>query len=182
MGQALAQVHIEVGERFVQQQQARLGRQRARQRHALLLSARKLVRKTPLGTTQAHQIQHLGLPRGTLGARQAVDAEADVLAHIEMRKQRVILKHHADTPLLGRHRAPDLADHVVAEPDRARAHRLQPGHRAQQRGLAAARRADQHADLARAQPEGGAPHRRLRPPGVMHIELADFQEHAKHCR
>ena len=39
MGQALAQLHVEVGKRLVEQQQLRLGRQRPRQRHPLLLAA-----------------------------------------------------------------------------------------------------------------------------------------------
>ena len=39
MRQALAQVHVEVGKRLVQQHQLRAGRQRAGQRHALLLAA-----------------------------------------------------------------------------------------------------------------------------------------------
>src|SRR3546814_2981879 len=44
-GQALAGFGIEVGERLVEQQQRGIRRQRARQRHALLLAARKLVRE-----------------------------------------------------------------------------------------------------------------------------------------
>ena len=57
--QAFAQVDVQAGEGLVQQQQARLRRQRARQRHALLLAARQLVRRAPGGVRQAHQVQHL---------------------------------------------------------------------------------------------------------------------------
>jgi hypothetical protein len=38
--QALAQVHVEIGKGFVQQQQARARRERTSERHALLLPAR----------------------------------------------------------------------------------------------------------------------------------------------
>jgi hypothetical protein len=58
--QALAQVHIQVGKRLVQQQQARTRRQRAGQCHALLLPARKLMRKALLDALQPHQVQHFG--------------------------------------------------------------------------------------------------------------------------
>lgn len=39
VGQTFAQIHVEVGKRFVQQEQAWFGRQRTRQRHTLLLAA-----------------------------------------------------------------------------------------------------------------------------------------------
>ena len=45
LGQAFAQVHIEVGKRLIEQQQLGLGRQRPRQCHALLLAAAELVRQ-----------------------------------------------------------------------------------------------------------------------------------------
>jgi hypothetical protein len=180
--QALAQVHVEVGKRLVQQQQARLGRQRSGQRHALLLATGEFMRIAPLGAGEPHQIQHFGHARGALRAGQAVDAEADVLPHIQVRKQRVVLEHHADAPQLGCERAARAADHLATEADLAGTHRLQPGNGAQQGGLAAAGRADQHADLAGPQAERRPADCGLRPTGVVHIELANFQEHEKHCR
>ena len=45
LGQAFAQVHIEVGKRLIEQQQLGLGRQGPRQCHALLLAATELVRQ-----------------------------------------------------------------------------------------------------------------------------------------
>ena len=52
--QALAQVHVEVGKRLVQQQQARLGRQRSGQRHALLLATGEFMRIALLGAGEPH--------------------------------------------------------------------------------------------------------------------------------
>ena len=43
LAQPLAQMLVEAGEGLVEQQDLRLEHQRARQRHALLLSARELV-------------------------------------------------------------------------------------------------------------------------------------------
>jgi len=43
--QALAQVDVEVGKRLVEQQQIRSRRERARQRHALLLPAGEFMRE-----------------------------------------------------------------------------------------------------------------------------------------
>jgi hypothetical protein len=79
-------------------------------------------------------------------------------------------------------RAARAADHLATEADLAGTHRLQPGDGAQQGGLAAAGRADQHADLAGPQAERRPADCGLRPTGVVHIELANFQEHEKHCR
>jgi hypothetical protein len=73
---------------------------------------------------------------------------------------------------------PCAADHLATEADLAGADRLQPGHGAQQGGLAAAGRADQHADVAGPQAERHVVHRRPRCGRVLHIELASFQVHA----
>ena len=56
------------------------------------------------------------------------------------------------------------------------------GDRAKQRGLAAARRPDEHADLARAQAQGDIVHGRLGLSGVANAELGDVEEHDCHCR
>ena len=84
--QALAQVHVEVGKRLVQQQQLGPRRQRAGQRHALLLAARQLVWKALLAAVQPHQRQHLGHAGLALGPGQVVDAEAHVVRHVQVRK------------------------------------------------------------------------------------------------
>ena len=67
-----------------------------------------------------------------------------VLEHGHVRVERVVLEHHRDVALLRR----DVVDHAAADRDLAVGDLLQPGDHAQQRRLAAARRADQHAELA----------------------------------
>jgi hypothetical protein len=70
-----------------------------------------------------------------------------------VRKQRVVLEHHADAARLGRQmHAAAASDSTAVHGDAPGVAALQPGHGAQQRRLAAARRADQHADLARRRP------------------------------
>ena len=55
--QALAQIDVEVGERLVEQQQIGLRRERAGERHALLLAAGELVRIGVAGAREAHERQ-----------------------------------------------------------------------------------------------------------------------------
>jgi hypothetical protein len=68
-GELLAQGHIEIGEGLVEQQQARLRRQGARQGDALLLAAGELVRVATRLAAQADQAQHVAdalLARGAV--------------------------------------------------------------------------------------------------------------------
>ena len=53
-----AQAGIQVGQGFVEQQHGGLQRQRAGQRHALLLPARQLMRPALVQTVQAHGVEH----------------------------------------------------------------------------------------------------------------------------
>ena len=182
MGQALAQIHIQVGKGLVEQQQPGLGRQRPGQCHTLLLPARELVRMQMAGLSQTHQCQHLLDTRKPLGGRQVRQAKAHIARHVQVRKERVVLKHHADAPRLGRQVLLGAADHVAGQPDAACAGALQSGHGAQQGGLAAARRADQHADLAGLQTERRLIDRSLAAAGILNAELGDIQKHAADCR
>ena len=70
--------------------------------------------------------------------------EGDVVAHRHMRIERIGLEHHGELAL-GRR----LAGHVAAvDVDGAAAGVLEPGDQPQQRGLAAARGADEDDELA----------------------------------
>ena len=61
-----------------------------------------------------------------------------------MRKQRVVLEHHVDRPLVRQH----VGDVPAVEQDAALVRRLEAGEHAQQRGLAAAAGAEQRKELA----------------------------------
>jgi hypothetical protein len=82
-----------------------------------------------------------------LGAGQS---EHDVLGDAQVRKQRAFLRHVADTPLLGR-QMQAVAGHAAAiDLDRAGISALEAAQHAQQRSLAAARRAEQRDERTRA--------------------------------
>ena len=91
---------------------------------------------------QAHQRQRFLHTRAPLSGRQVRQAKTHVARHIQVRKQRVVLKHHADAPRLGGQMLLRAADHVAGQPDAAGIGALQPGHGPQQRGFAAAGRTD----------------------------------------
>jgi hypothetical protein len=154
----ITRTSCEAREWFVQQQQARPRRQRAGQCDTLLLAARQLVRRTLGGMAQAHQVQHLLHALSARAALEAGDAEGHVVGHAEVGEERVVLEHHADLALLGGqvHTTGGIRQHFAADGDAAGGAAFQPGHRAQQRGLAAARRADQDPDLTALQAQADA--------------------------
>ena len=81
-----------------------------------------------------------------LGLRRVpqLQREGHVVGHRHVRIERVVLEHHGDVALLGRH----VVDDARADADLAAGDVLQPGDHAQQRRFAAARRADQDDELA----------------------------------
>ena len=144
--QRQAEMLVERGEGLVHQQQHGLRRQRPRQGHALPLAARE-GRRQPVGERlqldQRQQFLGAGIGhRGLLAPRERT--EADVLAHRQVGEQRVMLEDHADVALLRRQRLHLLPAHR----ERAGIESLQPGDRAQQRRLSAARGAQQRDHLA----------------------------------
>lgn len=66
-----------------------------------------------------------------------------------MRKQRVILKNHADSPLFRRHALSGPADDMAVQADFATHNFFKPGYAAQQGRLAATGWAKQAGDLPR---------------------------------
>ena len=103
--------------------------------------------------------EHLGGARHALldfrlGELPRPQAEGDIVLHVEIGVERVVLEHHGDVAV-----ARPRPGHVLAaDLDLACARILQPGNRAQQRGLAAARRPDEHGELARRHVEVDALH------------------------
>jgi hypothetical protein len=137
----LAQLFVQCTQRLIQQQQLGLLHQRTCERDALPLSAGQLVGFALGKLRQLDQRQHVGHALGDFRGRQLVllQTEGDVLLHRHVRKQRIRLEHHVDRPLVRRN-----ARHVRAiDPDAAAGGFLETGEHAQQRGLAAARAAEQ---------------------------------------
>ena len=137
-----AQLGIEIGERLVEQEHLRVAHDGAAHGDALALAARELagVAREQRGEPQyvgcdLHALVDLGLRRVA-----QLHREAHVGGHGHVRVERVVLEDHGHVALLGRH----VVDDAVADADLAAADVLQARDHAQERGLAAARRAHQH--------------------------------------
>src|SRR5262249_53234520 len=132
----LAQLLVERGQRLIEQQQFRPLDQRTRQRYALALAARQLVRLAREERAHFDDLEDLADLAPDLVAAQSLllEPERDVLLHVHVREQRVRLKHHVHGPLVRRNGA-----HVDAiDVDAADAWALEAGQHAQQRRLARA--------------------------------------------
>ncbi|ABA49062.1 phenol hydroxylase, putative [Burkholderia pseudomallei 1710b] len=141
-----AQLRIEVRQRLVEQEHRRLANDRAPHRDALPLAARQLARAP---REQRPELEDL---RGRLHARvdqRALDTAnlqpvSHVLRNRHVRIQRVVLEHHRDVAILRLERVDDAS----TDRDLAFRHRLEAGDHPQQRRFPAARRADEHDELA----------------------------------
>ena len=136
-----------------------IGRQRARQSHALLHAARKLVgiAGTPAG--QAHLLQCLRCLRLALGPAHArqLQPQGGVVEHIHVRHQRERLEHHADVlaPQCAQLPAGQAADVGVVHQNAAGRGLDQQVEQAYQRGFARTGQAHDHKDFTRLNGESG---------------------------
>ena len=144
--QLLADLGVQRAEGLVEQQHFGPVGERARDRDALLLAAGELGRQALVHALERDQLQELLAPGQAVGPLHAPDAqrELDVVRDAHVAEQRVVLEHEADAAV-ARHDAGDVAPvqghPAVVDLDQAR-------DRAQERALAAARRAEQHEELA----------------------------------
>ena len=146
VAQSDAHLGVERGQGLVEQQQLRPGRERAGQRHALLLAAGDLVGIAVGEGAELHDVQHGGdaLARLRGGRLGDLEPEGDVARHRHVGEQRVVLEHHADAPRARR----QVRDVAPRDADRARTRALEAGDHAKRRGLAAARGAEEGDELA----------------------------------
>jgi hypothetical protein len=96
----LAERGIEVRERLVEEEHPGLRRERPRERDPLLLPARELPDPAPLVPGEVHQRERRGDARRELAPAHAerLEPEGDVLADVEVGKERVMLEDHAEPP------------------------------------------------------------------------------------
>ncbi|MNV39841.1 hypothetical protein D3C71_1314320 [compost metagenome] len=142
----LAQLGVQVRQRFVQQQHAGPDDQRAGQGHPLLLPARHLCGMAVRQVRQPHQLQRIGHARFALVLLDPLHLKTKrhVFGHRHVREQRVVLEHQAQAALVGRHAADVTAvqhDAAARGFDKASNH-LQGGR------LAATRRPQQRNEFA----------------------------------
>ncbi len=141
-----AQRRIEIGQRLVEQEDFRIANDRTADRHALALATRELAGLAP---QQRLELQHLGRNRRPFSdhlfrVTGHAQAKADILGHRHMRIERIGLEHHGHAAL-GR---ADLGHVLAADRQRTGGDVLEAGNHPEQRGLAAAGRADKDAELA----------------------------------
>ena len=111
----LAQLLVQCAQRFVHEDDCRIVDQAAGDGDALLLAARQFARLPPGDFRKAHQFKHLG----NLGLDHArlelsnPERKGNVLEHGHVGHQRVVLKNHAQSPLVGRH----LGNVLAVDPD-----------------------------------------------------------------
>ena len=148
--QLLAHLGIERAERLVEQQHARLDRERARKRDALSLAAGEL-RGVTLGLPiELHEFQELVHAAANFGLGRPLPSafdtqpEGDILEHGEVAEQRVVLEHEADLALTHVR----VRGVLAIDDDLARIRKVEPGDDAQERRLSAPRRAEQRHELA----------------------------------
>ena len=140
-----AELRVEVGERFVHQERPRVADDRPTHRDPLALAAREIRRLAVEVLSEVKDLSCLGdlaidlLLRGI----RELQREGHVLAYGHVRVESVVLEHHRDVALLGRH----LVDHGVADPQLALGDVLEPSDHPKSRRLAAARGPDQDHEL-----------------------------------
>jgi hypothetical protein len=141
-----AQIPIERRERLIQQQYLGPDDKRAGERHALLLPAGQLARLAILQASKLDEGKRLAHPTRDLCLGDAAHFQpiADVRRHGHVREQRVILEHDADlAPIGGKFgHAPAGDGDLAAVGDQEASNKIE------QRGLAAARWAEQRHQLA----------------------------------
>ena len=145
--QGIAQLGVEGGQRFVEQQHRGFDGHRAGQRHALLLAAGEFIDPARAEAVKLHQPEQPSHACGNRCGRVATNPQAitNVAGDAHIGKQRVTLKHHADAALLDR----QLGHILVVKADVPAGIGIgEPGDHAQERGLAAAGWAEQNQAFA----------------------------------
>src|SRR5690606_18328927 len=144
----LAQQRVEVRERLVEEEEAGARRDGAGERDALLLAAREGVGLPLLEPAEADEPQHL-VGAGAAGLlRHPAQPEGDVLAHGEVREERVVLEHEPDAAPLRRHRDAVADERLPVERNGPAVGRLEAGDAAQRGRLAAPARSEERERLA----------------------------------
>src|SRR5262249_51910601 len=141
-----AQVPIERGEWLVEQQHLGTNDESARERHALLLTARELAGFAIFQARKLDERERVGDPAHylRLGDPAHAQAVADIRRHVHVGEQRVVLEHDADLAPIRR----DIRDPLAVDGDLAAVRHQKAGDEVEQRGLAAAGRPEQRYQLA----------------------------------
>src|SRR5690606_24230558 len=118
-------------------------------------------------------------PYTTLFRSLLANAEGDVLGHVQMGEQRVILEHHADAALFRCQGEAAAGNDLAGQLDLALLHGFEPGDGPQRGGLAAAGGAEQAADVAGVEVQVQVPHHLVRL--VAAVQVAQLQQGLVHA-
>ena len=154
--EALAEIHVEVGEGLVQQQELRTRGEGTRERHALLLPARQLMRIARGPRFEADRREQLAYAVPARCLRRPAQAERDVALDGEVGKERVVLEHDAHAARFRRLRHARAAHRGAVQANLAGVDRFQPGDAAKHGRLATAAGPQQAADFTLFEPQGEA--------------------------
>ena len=154
----LAELQVEGAERLVEQQHGRPIDQCPSERDALLLAAGHLPGAALSVAREADEIESLGDASALLLLVDLALPEAvpDVLGHVHVREQRVVLEDRVDVAPVRR----DARDRLAGQEDLALGRLLEPRDHPQGRRLATARRPEQGVEVPALDREI---HRRRRP-------------------
>ena len=142
---ALAQFGVEIGKRFVEEEDIGLDHERASERDAPLLPAGEFARVALLETGQIDQRERVRdfLLRIGSGHLAKLEAEDNVFVDVLVRPDRVVLEHHAHAARFRRHHCAGRGEHAAGDLDRAAIGHDVTRDQAQRRRLAAAGGAEQ---------------------------------------
>ena len=142
---------VERSERFVQQQDAGIGHERARQGDPLALASGNFLRATAAQPSDAKGVEDRGGAVLAILRVEAVEAIENVGFDAEMRKQRGVLKNVTD--IAATHGQVDASlgveEHAPADANAARVGADEAGDAVEQRGLARAGGAEQDGEAGR---------------------------------
>ena len=142
----IAELGVQIGQRFVHQQYLRVNNNSSSQSNPLLLTTGKLRRHPVFQVTDLDGFQYLLYLRLHLcsGHLTVFQAKGDVILDGHMRKNSIVLKDHTHITQMGR----DIIDDLVIYFDRAAFDRVEADDHAQQSRFAAAGGAQQRKKLA----------------------------------
>ena len=145
------QALVERAEWLVEKEHFRLDRQRARDRHALLLASGELSRKPITKVGETHDLEKSvdNSPHFPAWHAARFEPVRDVVRDGQMGEQRVALEHDADVAPVGG----QVVDRFAVNPHRPPGLPHESGHDAQQRRLAASGWTEERNDLAGAHAE-----------------------------
>jgi hypothetical protein len=146
-----AELQVESGERLIEEEHLRPHHEGPGERDALRLSAGKLGRRPVGKVLKVDEGQHLGDADGNLGLRYPGDPEpiGNVLPHGHMREEPIALEDHVGGPAL----RPQMRDVLPGDLDPAAARIEKAADHLEERGLAAARGAEDRQEVTLADDE-----------------------------